>query len=70
MDCHVGSVVVVSPEPFCPPILCLLNRLKDVLVQLLVPHRAVVALDISVLLRLARLDVCYGDAAPLSPFHQ
>ena len=34
------------------------------------PNGAVVALDIGILLWLARLDVVQGDALVLSPFHQ
>lgn len=34
------------------------------------PNGSVVALDIGVLLRLARLDVAQGNAVPFGPFHQ
>ena len=55
---HIGSVVIVSPEPFGRLVLSLLDGFKDVLVQPFVPYRAIAALDVGVLLRLARLDVC------------
>ena len=44
-------------------ILSLLDGFHDVLVEPFVPDRAVVALDIGVLLELAGLDVLDGDAA-------
>ena len=48
----------------------LLDGFKDVLVQPFVPYRAIVALDVGVLLRLALLDVCDTDATLLGPPHQ
>ena len=48
----------------------LLYALDDVLVQPFVPDRAIVALDVGVLLRLTRLDVCQGDAVLFSPIQQ
>ena len=67
---HIGSVVIVSPEPFGRLVLSLLDGFKDVLVQPFVPYRAIVALDVGVLLRLARLDICDADATVLGPSHQ
>ena len=48
----------------------LLDAVDDVLVKPFVPDRAVVALDVGVLLRLTRLDVCQGDAVLFSPIKQ
>ncbi len=48
----------------------LLYRFKDVLIQSFVVNRAVVTLDIGVLLGLAGLDVLDVDAHPLCPYHQ
>ena len=47
-------------------ILCLLDGFDDVLVEPFVPDGAVVALDVSVLLGLAGLDVLDGDGVPPS----
>ena len=55
-NAHVGSRVVVSPEPLCGLILCLLDGFKNVLAEPFAPNRAIVALDIGVLLGLAALD--------------
>ena len=51
-------------------VLSLLDTVDDILVQPFMPDRAVVALDVGVLLRLARLDMRQGDALFLSPFQQ
>ena len=45
-------VVVVSPEPIRGLILCLLYSFKNVLIEPFVADRAIVALDVGVLLRL------------------
>ena len=73
VDCHVGSIVVVSPEPLGRLDLSLLYCFKDVLVEPFVPHRAIVALDVVVLLCGLPghlLDVCDVDAVLLGPSHQ
>ncbi len=62
-----GPVVVVSPKPFCGLILYLLYYFKDVLIQLFVVYRTIVAVDIRILLRQACLDVLDVNAACLSP---
>ena len=51
-------------------ILCLLDGFDDVLVEPFVPDRAIVALDVGVLLRLTGLDVLDRDAQFLSPDQQ
>ena len=38
-NAHVGTVVVVSPQPLCGDVLSLLYRFDNILVQPLVPHR-------------------------------
>jgi len=48
----------------------LLDAVDDVLVQPFVPDGAVVALNVSVLLRLTRLDMGQDDALFLSPLQQ
>ena len=78
---HVGAVVVISPQPLCGVILSLplagrrlfaiavrLDAFDDVLIQPFVPNRAVVALNIGVLLGLPWLDVLDGNPMFLSPF--
>ena len=67
-DAHVRAVVVVSPEPLRGVILCLLDAFDDVLVEPFMPDGAVVALDLGVLLGLARLDVLNSDAPFLGPY--
>jgi hypothetical protein len=69
-DAHVGSLVVVRPEPIRGLFLRPLNSFKDVLIQPFMPDRSVVSLDISVLLQPAGLDVRQSDIVLLSPFHQ
>ncbi len=44
--------------------------LHDVVIQPLMSDRPVVALDVSVLLRLSWLDVQDGNPLSLGPFHQ
>ena len=66
----LGRSLFVSPEPFRGLILCLLYRFKDVLIQPFVAHRAIVTLDIGVLLRLAWPDVCDVNVPRLSPCFQ
>ena len=61
--CHVGPVVIVGPQPAGCKILDLIERFKQVMGQPIVAHRAVIALDISILLRLARLDEVDANAA-------
>ena len=51
-------------------VLRLLDGFNDALVQPFTPHSAVVALDVGVLLRLARLDVLDGNPMFLGLFHQ
>ncbi len=46
----------------CGLFLCLLYRFKDILSQPFLPNRAVVALDVGVLLRVSGLDVLDADA--------
>ena len=69
-DALVGAIVGVSPQPFCGEVLSLLDGFDDVLIQPLVPDRAVVALDVGVLLRLAGLDVPDGDPMLFGPLQQ
>jgi hypothetical protein len=69
-DAHVRAVVVVSPEPLRGVSCSLLDGFDDVLVEPFMPHGAVVALDVGVLLRLAWLDVLDGNPMFLGPFHQ
>ena len=57
----IGSVVIVSPEPFGRLVLSLLDGFKDVLVQPFVPYLAIVALDVGVLLRHQNLKQKYLD---------
>ena len=56
-DAHVGAVIIVSPQPLCGVILHLLNAVKDIHPEPFITHCPIAPLDISVLLRLAGLDV-------------
>ena len=69
-DGHVAPVVVVNPVPSLGQILSLLYRFKVVLIPPIVPHGAIVALDLRFLLGLSGLDIFDGHAAFLGPFHQ
>jgi hypothetical protein len=51
-------------------ILCLLDAFNDMLVEPFMADRSVVALNVSVLLRLARLDVPDADLALFRPGQQ
>jgi hypothetical protein len=66
-DAHVRAVVILSPEPLGGKVLGLPAAVDDVLVQPFVPDRAIVAIDVGVLLRLTRLDVRQGDAVLFRP---
>jgi hypothetical protein len=55
--------MIVSPQPAGCKILDLIKRFKQVMGQPIVAHRAVIALDISILLWLARLDEVDANAA-------
>lgn len=48
----------------------LLDAIDDVLIQPFMPDRAVVALDVGVLLGLSRLNVRQGDTLLFSPIQQ
>ena len=62
-----GAVVVVSPEPVCGVVLNLADRREHVLIEPFVPDRPVVAFDIGVLLRLARLNILKNNRALRCP---
>jgi len=59
----LGRSLLLGPEPFRGEVLCLLDAFDDMLVQPFMADRSVVALEIRVLLRLARLDVLDADVA-------
>jgi hypothetical protein len=50
--------------------LCLLDAFDNVLIQPFMPNRSVVALNVSILLRLSRLDMLDCDVALFSPLQQ
>jgi len=50
--------------------LCLFDGFDDVLIQPSVPHGAIVALNVGILLGLPGLDMQYGNPLFPSPFHQ
>ena len=52
------------------PDLGLLYGFKDILIQPFVPHCAIIAFDIGILLGLAGLDIFNGDAFFLGPLHE
>lgn len=64
---YVGVLMVVSPEPFSSSVFQLLDRLTQIVSAPLLPDGSIVALDLRVLLGLARLDMMYGHSALLSP---
>lgn len=67
---HVRALVVLCPELTRCRLLNLFNRLERALVQPAMAHRPVVALNIGVLLRLARLDMFDPDLPFLRPCQQ
>ncbi len=62
--------MIVKPKPPGGIVLHVLNRFKQVLTQPAVSYRAVVALDVGVLLRLARLDKLKLDIVLVRPLLQ
>ena len=50
--------------------LCLLDAFDNVLIQPFMPNRPIVAFNVSILLRLARLDMLDCDVAFFSPFQE
>ena len=50
--------------------LCLLDGFDDVLIEPFMPNSSIVAFDVSILLRLARLDMLDRDVALLRPFQK
>lgn len=57
----------MGPHPVGRIVLHLLNRLEQVMTEPVVADCPVVAFDISVLLRVSRLDVVQPDASALCP---
>lgn len=58
---HVGALVIIGPEPAGRVVLNLLNAVEQVMRASLSWRTVVVAFDIGVLLRLARLDEFDAD---------
>ncbi len=69
-DGHVGSFVVVCPEPCCCCFLYLLNCFKYILVQPVISDRPIIAFDVGILLWLSRLDKLQPDPTFLGPARQ
>jgi hypothetical protein len=65
-EAHVGALIVVSPEPLCCVILHLADGCEVVLAQPFVADGPVVAFDIGILLRLARLCQSALNIDPVS----
>lgn len=59
---HVRALIFVSPEPLCGRCLGLIDAHKHMLVQPGISDRSVIALHISILLRVAWLDKHQADA--------
>ncbi len=66
----MGSFVVVSPEPACRVILHFSDTVKQILTEPVVTDRAVVTLDVGILLRVARLDKTQFNTTIFSPCRQ
>lgn len=64
-DAHVGTLIVITPEPCRGKILYLIKALKEVLIEPVVAHCPVIPLNISILLWVPRLDIAQTDS-PLS----
>jgi hypothetical protein len=58
------------PKPVRGKRLCVLNGFNDVLIEPFVPDRAIIALDIGILLRFAGLDMVRRNALFFSPCYQ
>ena len=64
---HAGALMIVRPEPTGGLVLHLFDRVEEGSGQTGASDCAVVALDIGILLRLARLDVFDPDARAFGP---
>ena len=64
---HVLAFVFVGPEPTDGKVLDFIDAGEQVLIQPVIPHGAVVAFDIGMLLGLAGLEVGDRDALGLGP---
>ena len=66
-DAHVRALIVVNPEPPRSVFLDLLDRIEDEPSWPFLPNGPILALDIGILLRLARLDAEDANAALCCP---
>ena len=64
---HIRPFVIVAPQPIRGGLLSVIDRFEQMLVQPLVTHGAIEALDIRILSRLLGLDKHQPDAALLGP---
>jgi hypothetical protein len=64
---HIRALVVVCPEPVSGSVLHLFDGIEQSLIEPVVAHGSVVTFNVSVLLRLAGLDVGELDATLLCP---
>ena len=66
-ECHVRALVIVCPDPVRAVVLNFSYRFKQVMPLPVVMYRAVIAFDVSVLLRVARLNIFQTDTLFLGP---
>ena len=66
IQCHARPVVIVGIRPLGCRLLYLLDIAKQIRTEQLIAYRPVKALDIRVLLRIARLNVSKPDAQSLA----
>lgn len=63
----IRPLVSVAPEPAGSEVLNFLDRIEQPLPEPVVPHGAIVAFNVSILLRLSRLNMLDADAAFSGP---
>lgn len=68
--CHIRALVVVRPEPTRGHVLYLVDRVEEGSREPGIAYGSVIALNVGVLLRLARLDVLDADTLLLRPGKQ
>ncbi len=66
----MGSLVVISPEPFSCLVQCLLDRFENVVAEPFTPNRVVLALAIGVMLKLSELDSFLKNTLLFGPFYE
>jgi len=66
---HIRAFMIAGPHPVCGVVLRLGDALEQIMPQPVTPNRPVVAFDVGILLRLARLDMVQTNPLLLGSFN-